>query len=1145
MLSLAFSNRYEVLLETLLARLADEQPGPFGQREIVVPSAALRRSVELAVAGREGVAANLRFSYLAQWLWSQIGKLIAVDETSPFAPTQLAWRIFGLLGERGEHDDGGWTAGHPRLARYLAGADASMRFDLATRAARVLDHYLTYRPRWLAEWSAGRRVAGLADDVRADEAWQAELWRRLTAELGARSEHPAATFFRAIEDAGVALPGALPQLPASVHVFCLPAMPPLYRDVLRALAAWVEVRLYVLNPCREYWFEIVEPRRLAWLVGRQQDLYFETGNRLLAAWGRQMQSHVDLLFEGDGAAEVDDSLFVPAAGESLLARLQNAVLDLVDPEPGSVALADDDRSVEVHVCHSPTRELEVLQDRLLALFAAPDAPRPDEILVVMPDLEAAAPLIEAVFGTAPPARRIPWTITGLGHTRTNPVARVLDVALALAAGRFPASRVFELLQLAPVAQRFGLDDADLEQVHEWLREAGVRWGLDAAQRGRLGLPALERHSLADGLHRLFLAYALGDGDDGAEDDDGGPGVGGVMFGGRIGAGNPEGGDAQVLGRLARYVDLLQWLEAGASRMHDADGWRALLVELLDRLIPPTAEWADDLRTVRIAVNELHANIAAGGVHSPLPLALVHRALTGVLDDPARGGVPGGAVTFSAMTTLRNLPYRVVCAIGLDDGAFPGVERPVEFDLMAMHPARGDRQRRDDERNLFLDLLLAARERLHLSYAGRSTRDNSEKPPSVLVDELLDYTARATATDPRDPASLAAARRRLTVIHPLQAFSRQYFLADPEQDARLASFNAEYCEALRQRANVAGGALPHSADVDDAAARGADAVLATDEADDCDQPDDAGQLPFFSAPLPAPGAEWREVGLDQLIRFFRNPSRFLLRERLGLTLLDGDEELDDDEPFLPEWRGRQALADRLLPALLGGRPHDDVRALALAGGEFPAGALGERLLEREFGAMAQYAAGLRAALEPAPLPPLQTRFDFALDGERWTLAAAFGDLRPAGLVRHRYDDVRANDYVAGWITHLALCVAAPAGVEPATEWHSRDGRYRLRPVASPDAARAALATLVALYRDGLRRPLAFFPKSAWAWAANGESSYMAVQKWTGGGKPEFGERKDAAIRLAFRGLPDPLDDAFYSNAAAVFGPLIAYIDDPRL
>lgn len=1113
MLSLVFSNRYEVLLDLLLARLADERPGPFGQREIVIPSAALRRDVELAVARDEGVAANLRFSYLAQWMWAEIGKLIAVDEHSRFMPAQLAWRIFEHFG------DATWTAAHPRLARYLAACDAPMRFDLAERAARVLDHYLTYRPHWLAEWSGGRTIVGLPDEARADEAWQAELWRRLADDLDARDEHPVTTFFRAIEELGVALPGALPALPASVHVFCLPAMPPLYRDVLRELAQHVEVRLYVLNPCREYWFEIVEPRRLAWLVGQQRDLYHEVGNRLLASWGRQTQAHIDLLFEGEGAPEVDDGLFVPAAGDTLLARLQNAVLDLVDLAPGEIRLADDDRSVEVHVCHSATRELEVLHDRLLALFAAPDAPRPQDILVVTPDLEAAAPLIEAVFGTAPAARRIPWTITGLGHTRVNVVARVLDAALALAAGPFPASRVFGLLQQPPVAERFGFDASSLEQAHEWLREAGVRWGLDGDQRARRGLPAIERHSLAEGLHRLFLAYAMGEGD-------GEP----PLFDGRVGAGNPEGGDALVLGRLARYAETLRWLESAFGREHDADGWRALFVELLDRLVPVTPEWADDRRTVIAAIGELHAHMRSGGVKSLLPLALVHRALAAVLDDPARGGVPGGAVTFSSMSSLRGLPYRVICAIGLDDGAFPAVARPVEFDLMAKHAQRGDRQRRDDDRNLFLDLLLAARERLHLSYAGRSVRDNSAKPPSVLVDELLDYVAAATAVDPRDPASLAAARARLTVVHPLQAFSSTYFAADPDKDARLVSFNAGYCDALRGRA----GAMEEH--------ERRPVLLAADDNDDCDEPDDAMQAPFFATPLPPPAEEWRGVGLAQLIRFFRNPARFVLRERLGVTLPDGDEELADDEPFLPDWRGRQRLAERLLPPLLAGRHPDELRGLAGALGEYPAGALGERFVGRELAAITTYAMDLGAALAPAPLPPVQRRFEFELDGECWTLDAAFGDLRPGGLVRHRYDEARANDYLAGWIAHLALCAARPDGVAPVTEWHARDGVFRLRPCAD---ALAELGRLVALYRDGLSRPLPFFPKTAWAWAVNDRNRHKAEQKWTGGGRPEYGECRDAAIRLAFRGRPDPLDETFFELAARVLEPLLAHLDDERL
>ena len=404
-----------------------------------------------------------------------------------------------------------------------------------------------------------------------------------------------------------------------------------------------------------------------------------------------------------------------------------------------------------------------------------------------------------------------------------------------------------------------------------------------------------------------------------------------------------------------------------------------------------------------------------------------------------------------------------------------------------------------------------------------------------MDELLDYAARACAADPLDAASLAAARRRLTVVHPLQAFSRNYFLADPQRDPRLASFNAEYCDALRARLQAAARGLP--------AARSAcgDSDSERDEEDGC-EPDDASEAPFFAAPLPPPSDEWRTVGLDRLIRFFRNPARFLLRERLGVRVPEGDEELIDDEAFLPAWPERQALAERLLPALLAGRDPAAVHELAPAGGEFPAGPLGERLLERELGVLQTYADGLRAALAPDPLPPLQAHLDFDLGGERWTLDAAFGDLRPAGLVRHRYDEARANDYVAGWIAHLALCAAAPEAAELCTEWHSRDGVYRLRHC---DDARGQLAALVALYREGLMRPLPFFPKSAWAWVVNDCSRYKAEQKWRGGARPGFGECRDAAIRLAFRGLPDPLDDAFYDHAATVLQPLVAHLDDPRL
>ncbi|HNQ75002.1 MAG TPA: exodeoxyribonuclease V subunit gamma [Pseudothauera hydrothermalis] len=1118
MFAVAFSNRFETLLELLLARLAAERPGPFGRRELVVPNSAIRRRIELAVAEREGVAAQLQFDFLAQWLWQQIGRVVPdVGARSPYAPALLAWRIFGLLSEGGADH---WVAAHPRLAAYLAAADARMRYELAERIARVFDHYLTYRPQWLAAWIDGRsaleRCASTAEQ-RADEAWQAELWRRIQAAMPQRREHPAAAFLRALTAMDETELAAL-GLPRCVHVVALPALPPLYLDVLRELARVVDVQLYTLNPCQEYWFDVVDPRRLSWLATRQRDLFVDTGNRLLAAWGRQTQAHIDLLFEGEHPVE-EEALFIAHPADHLLARVHNAILNLTELQPGSVVLNDADRSIEVHVCHSRTRELEVLHDRLLGLFAADPTLRPDDILVLTPELDTTAPLIEAVFGTAPAARRIPWRITGLAATRENPIAQVLDALLALVASRYPASRVFDLLQQPPVAARFGLDLEALETAHQWLHEAGFRWGLRAEDG--LHTPA---YTLEEGLHRLFLAWAAGEAASAAP------------FAGRIGAGWPEGSEGQLLGRLWRYAEVLRLLREQLLRPQQAADWQRSLNAALDHLVADDARWAEALHEVRAAIAGLVEDIGAAGLTAALPLDVVRPALAARLDDPARGGVPGGAVTFSAMAALRGLPYRVVAIVGLDRDVFPGNDRTAEFDLMAAFPAKGDRQRRVDDRNLFLDLLLAARDVLHLSYTGRSVRDGAELPPSVLVDELLDVLAEACASDPADPAALAAARRRLTVVHPLQPFSADYFLPDAARDRRLVSYHEDYATALAARL----GALSAPARL----------ALPAVDADEDDAPSDehsaaeAPAAPFFTAPLPAPDAAWRTLTLTQLIRFYRNPSRYLLRERLGVDLPESKEPLADVEPFVPDWPARQALAARLLPVLMETElTAEALLALAQAGAEYPAGALGEDALRAELTALQTYTARLRAATPGACLPAHESRLVHTLEGESWELRTAFTDLRPGGRVYARFDDTRAGDYLAAWLAHLALCAQPPDGVECVTRGVSRDGDFVLLTVPAEEA-RTRLAELIAYYRAGLMRPLHFYPKSAWAYVEGGQNIGAAQRTWHGGRHTAFGEASDPAYRLALRGLAEPLDEEFYALAETVFAPMMTYLEDAR-
>jgi exodeoxyribonuclease V gamma subunit len=1085
MLHIHHANRIERLRDLLLQRLADGG-GVLDAEPVIVPNTALRRWLSLAVADAAGICANLQFGFLALWLWQQLARALpGVETASPLAPARLAWRIHAAL------CDEQFVAPHARLRAYLELSDPIMRFELTEQLAALFERYVTYRAEGLQAWQQGR-PADLGDAAGADAAWQAALWRRIAAELALPDTHPASALGTQ----------ALPGLPPRLHLFALPAIAPLHQQWLQRLSLAIEVHVYLLDPCREYWFELVDARRLHHLASRGRAAGHEVGNPLLASWGRQAQQHVEAWVALQGEAGVhDDAHFEPAPGDTLLARLQNALLDLHDLPPGSLALAAGDRSIELHVCHSLQRELEVLQDHLLGLFAANPELSPGDIVVLTPDLAKAAPLIDAIFGTAPAARFIPYRIAGRPRSGTHAPAQALLALLALTDSRCTAGELFALLQQPVVARRFGLDDALLQRLHGWLRDAGFHWALDAAQVQSAGLPPAEAHTLQHALQRLWLGHAL-------------PPLADEPFAGLVGAGAAEGTSAQALGALWRFAQGVGRLRQALRSALPPAAWAAVVQQTLDDFVLAQGDELEDQRALQATLLELVDDVRSGGGDAALPPQLLRFALQRRLDEAAAGATAGGSLNFASMSGLRGLPFAVVCAIGLGDGAFPATQRPAEFDLMALKPRRGDRNRRDDERGLMLDLLQSARTGLYLSYTGRSQRDNQPLPPSVLVAELIDLLLQATA----------AARERLVVEHPLQPFSARAF--DAEGDARQRSHDSDLADALRHR--LGRDAKPVDDDLDG---------IGDDDDDDLAPHDRL--LPFFAAALPAPDAAWRQVSPARLIEFFRQPCRYLLRRRLHIELPRAEDELQDDEPLVADGRARSALARRLLPAALRGLGPDELAALAKAGNELPEGRIGQRQLLLEVQRLHGFGERVREATAAPCLPPFGNQLDFEIDGEAWSLHTAWADLRHSGLIGWRCGDSRATDYLQAWLLHLSLSAAAPPAVVPTVRWLSTDGEFSFEPVETP---LPLLKQLLLLYRRGLMRPLHFFPRSAWSYARHGLPKARA--EWLDNpARP--GEQDDAAYRLALRGIDEPLDAQFESTAAAVFGPLLDHLLDDRV
>lgn len=1085
MLDLYHANDLESLGELACALLAQPQADPLAPARVVVPSQGMGRWLTLQLARRQGIAMHLEIQLPARFVWDLARQLLgALPPQSAFNPATLAWRLYDWLCEDAH------LARAPRLARYLEGGDERRRLALAARIADVFDQYLLYRDDWLAAWERGATL-----DLGADEDWQALLWRELTADGHPHRARLLGELLARLHD-----DAPLPGLPERLLVFGISSLPPHHLRVLEGLARHVHVVLFALNPSREAWGDIRDIRELAREEGQgPDDWYLDVGHPLLASLGKQGRDFFDALFAlASGEGGQDTGLYADDAGlrdDSLLHALQNDILRLHTRAPEArLALREGDRSLEVHVCHSPLREVEVLHDQLLARFAADPGLSPDQVVVLTPDIERYAPYIEAVFAgregaaaRATPA--IPYSLADRSLRAELPLVGAFLDLLGLPDSRFAAEELLAWLEHPALAVRAGIEADDLPLLRDWLRDAGVRWGRDAEHRERLGLPGDEAFGWRQGLDRLLLGFAAP------------PQLAGdrpPLLGGTWPLDALEGARGQLLGRLAAFVQRLAAFAAELARPRALADWADTLQGLLDLLFDER-EAGDTLLLLSQACAALRVHAEAARIQRPLPVALVRQQLMVTLEQGGSvGGFLTGAVTFCTMVPMRSLPFRQVCLLGLDDGAFPRRTPSAGFDLITRHPRRGDRARRLDDRYLLLETLLSARDGLYLSYVGRDPRDNAPLPPSVLVSELLESIDLTAEAGPRRVS------QQVTFAHPLQPFAPGNFAGGGWQ-----GFAAPWHRAAQRLAS----------------------------------PPAAPPAPF-AASLPAPeGNDWLTLEPARLVQCFRHPARFLLEQRLGLRLPEEEETLASDEPFELERSALTGLRRLALEAAERGWSEAEERRLAAASGWLPAGELGQAFWGQLRGPIRAFAPVLQEERpEDSPRPLL---VDLQVGGVH--LHGWLDGVTADGLFDYRLRDLGAWELAPFWLRHLLLSACAGPDVARHSRLLSPRREWRLGPV---DDAVAQLEPWIAAYREALVRPLPLFPRSshgfAHKWRHPGRKAPVdaarleARVQWVGNDYLS-GESLDPWNALAFRGA-DPLDARFEALAEQLYGPPLDALGD---
>jgi exodeoxyribonuclease V gamma subunit len=1086
------SNRSEVLVSAL-AHVVSSPPLPPLQKEIiVVQSKGMERWLVQQLGARFGIWANGTFPFpnaMTQELFSTVVGELATENL--FTPELLAWRIQRLLP--------GYLSqpGFESLKHY--GADGTHGLKLAQlcyRVADLFDQYTMYRPEMVWRWEKGE-----------ESHWQAQLWRAVIAETGVGHRASAQQqFFERLREAAVA-PSSLP---ARISIFGISALPAFYLNVFAAISRFLDVHLFLMNPSREFWADIVSEKQQAKRRQRERrqmqlafpaNPYFETGHPLLASLGKRGRDFSALLLDrGEGQ---EWSHYEDPGERTLLGCLQSDILNLRhrgrDGFRKTIEAADT--SLQIHSCHSPMREMEVLHDQMLALFDDDPELRPNDILVMTPDIEAYAPYISAVFaGDHPQGGRIPFSVSDRAELSSNSVVCAFFKLLELGVSRLPALAVMDLLDIPLVQRRFDIRPEERGLLRRWVEETRIRWGIDRDDRARQGVPPFEENSWKAGLDRLTLGYAL-------------PSDGGALFAGILPFNDVEGSGSQALGRFLEFGKALFAMVRDLQRPRTLSQWSESLIEWMNRFLSSDEDVEQEFQVLRVGLKYLAEAQRLSGFETPVSLEVARYALEARLrpGEAAVGFLTGG-VTFCAMLPMRSIPFKVIALVGMGNRTFPRSQRPAAFDLIASHPRPGDRSAREEDRYLFLEALLSAREKLTISYVGQSIKDNSEIPPSVVVSELIETVEQGFMLGRQGDIILD----QICIRHRLQAFSPSYFEGRPG----LFSYSEENLNAskARQAGQTREGESPILL------GKGVSA-------------------PFVSASIGEPPEEFRNVDLQQLRRFYRNPTGYFLRHRLGVRL-DEDKESDEGrEPFAIHALDEYGLEQELLDTKLAGKELADAYPAARSRGLLPAGAAGELVFQDAAASVEAFASSLLPLIEGEQLPPLD--FDFTTAGFRVT--GRVGRIWPRHLLRYRCAAVKAKDRLDIWIDHLLLQRREKPGYPNRSILLAKKAGWGFRPVANMSEV---FHQLLNYYWEGLTEPLPFFPQSAYAFAKRRhegrkeEDALYAARKAWEGDRQSRGEADDPYCQLNW-GKVDALDERFRALAVAVFSPLLEHEEELEL
>ncbi|QES88175.1 exodeoxyribonuclease V subunit gamma [Rhizosphaericola mali] len=745
-LTFQISNSIQSLSENLTDHLKNSKRSLFTPDVIVAQTEGMHIWLKEQIAQKNGIASNLKFLQPNNVILL-VYKLLGGKFKKDLSRDNLIWILFQLLKENK------FSIQYPDQANYIGKSPTDehyKRIGLATKVADLFDQYQIYRPKIIEAWNQPFDGDYIMD-------WQEYLWRR--AKVLTQSKVPDKTEITRFikekleENDEQTIQNLKDNLP-DIYLFGLSIITKFHIEIFEKLSEKIGIHYFLVNPAPEYyWTEDKNEKAVSkWKLQHNklntEDIYL-IGNDLLTSWGKVTSTTLRLLYQNDMIFNIEDVTAIEPNTDTLLHAVQNDIYhnQIIFPAKYDPNYFQD-QSLTIHAHYTIAREVEGLYQYLIHIIQNTRKPiHAREIAIFVTDIDAYAPYIQAIFENGPIKFRFKIADTEVvaGDSIFNTLQKILELNTI----NFTSENVLQIIESKYVIKMFGF--TDLDKIRAAVKAANIRFGIQGNKEDETYLV-----SWLYGLKRMMYGICMS-GETLYQD---------VFNENFYPIDLIEGYDSQNLISFIYFIDLLIKNIQSRKYARNLITWNAFVLETVHNFIYfPGEEMDEDYQLLEKKNKELNEEDTI--YTEEINFEIFAYNFIETLQHTRRNALfLKDGITFCSLIPMRSIPFKIIGMLGMDGDHFPRKEQNLSFNKMLYPRELGDRDVKENDKNLFLETLMSAQSNLYISYIGKSIKDNKDINPSVLIDELINYLQK------RAPKEIKV-KAQIVYQHPLYANSEKY------------------------------------------------------------------------------------------------------------------------------------------------------------------------------------------------------------------------------------------------------------------------------------------------------------------------------------------------------------------------------------